>query len=342
MQAFARTDPLPSWFANALGKFLSTLAPQFQLVQVDATHVKVPAAANDGASILSIEGLWRFVEADVGPIAHPGGAAGQYPIFVTTANNNITNVPDPFTDHTVYTFGLQILAPATTPAIVAGVVDKFRQVGYAVWDGAKITRVEQTVPPTEPHLQTGIPPIGSCIAYTGAGEPPEGEWAIADGKLVDKTTYAQFFDRTQHKYNGGVDPGSNKVRLPDKRGKSSVGAINMGSALGAGANDNAHVQAVQGASSGEVTHTTTVPELPAHAHPFTDNGHVHSVQMSTQVSLGSTTAPPPHTHDGVNDTPLASGALNAFLSFAVNNTGGGGAHNTTHPVEADVWIVRIA
>lgn len=150
MAHFNRDDPFPSWFANSVGKALSLLVSQFLLVQSDNTHVQLPAGADDAAAVLTIKGLWRWVEATI-TVAHPGGAAGVYPIFATAKNNNITNTPDPYTDNTDYSFALTIKGPGLTPAIVAGTVDVYRHVGDAVWDGAKITRVDQFAPQTPLH-----------------------------------------------------------------------------------------------------------------------------------------------------------------------------------------------
>lgn len=147
---FARTEVLPSWFENALQSLLSVAAFGFQIVQLDNTHIEVPASADEGAAVLSVGGKWRWIEATL-TYAHPGGAAGNYPIFATCVDNNIVNTPQAYTDDTNYAFALQILAPGATPNIVAGIVDFYRQVGVAVWDGTKITQIQQTAPLTGTH-----------------------------------------------------------------------------------------------------------------------------------------------------------------------------------------------
>jgi microcystin-dependent protein len=127
----------------------------------------------------------------------------------------------------------------------------------------------------------GQPPVGSILPYSGSGDPPETGWVIADGRLIDKTAYAEFFKRTGHIYNNGIDPGSNKVKIPDKRGRHSIGQINMGSPAGAGANDNGHAQAgygqALGLSYGEVSHALQTAEAAAHNHTLTDPGHNHGI-----------------------------------------------------------------
>jgi microcystin-dependent protein len=198
----------------------------------------------------------------------------------------------------------------------------------------------------------GQPPVGAVIAWAGSGDPPPGAggtWVISDGRLVSTTTYPRFVTASPgNVYNGGVSPGSNLIRLPDRRGVKGVGAINMGSAAGAGANDNAHVQLARGATGGEVLHVTQVTEMPSHAH--SDAGHAHNFGQNMPGSspgtwVGADVLPNngtgsilvPETSGGVNNlTGTQGGAAN------IQATGGSGGHNNVDPAVADSYIVRIA
>lgn len=199
MATWARDQDFPSWFANAVGKALSLAAHGFLLTQPDSTHVaaQAPAVTGDDGAMISIKGLWRWNEAPL-TVAHPGGAAGSYPIFVTGKAQNIVSTPAPNTDATDYTFGLVILAPATTPTIVAGVVDVYRRVGTAFWSGTAITGIVQLAPPVGNHAvqhAAGGPDalapaaIGAAtatalaaeIARAEASEPTAGELAALAG-----------------------------------------------------------------------------------------------------------------------------------------------------------------
>lgn len=113
----------------------------FRLSKASGTSIQVVAGATDAAAVLNVQGLWRLNEATV-TRAHPGGGAGTYLVFATAAAQNITNSPAPFTDHSVYTWDLQIL-PSGTPTIVAGVVDVFRLIGHVAWNGSAITGLSQ-------------------------------------------------------------------------------------------------------------------------------------------------------------------------------------------------------
>jgi hypothetical protein len=138
---FDRDDPAPSWWANAIQRFLSIGAPQLQ-IQLDspATSLTVPAGAGELAAVIAIDGKWRWNEAPL-TVAHPGGAAGGYNVWVTASNNNVVDVPDPGTDLTNYAFGLAIRANASG----APATDLSRLVGSVQWDGAAMSELRQTV-----------------------------------------------------------------------------------------------------------------------------------------------------------------------------------------------------
>lgn len=199
MQAFRREDVLPSWFMNSIQRFLGGTGG-FQLTLQDSTHVQVTAGAEEDAAVVSIEGLWRWVEESVSR-AHPGGAAGDYDIFVVATANRIVSRPAAGTDETDYSFELRILASGRTPTIEEGVVDVFRLVGSCQWDGAAITRVDQTWPavPTHAHRHAlGQPDpivpsdIGTVSSGWGEPSPPGGSkktvltYAATMADLVDE------------------------------------------------------------------------------------------------------------------------------------------------------------
>lgn len=146
--AFNVDEVFPSWWPNAVGNFLSVMAQGFVLTSTDTT-ISVPAGANDQAATIAVEGLWRFNEATI-TRSHPGGAAGTYKVFVTSAANNVSGT----SDSTNYAFGLAITT--TTPTIVGGTVDVFRQVGTCTWDGARITSLTQTVGATPQQVSYPI------------------------------------------------------------------------------------------------------------------------------------------------------------------------------------------
>jgi hypothetical protein len=182
MNAFAREDVFPSWWANSVQRYLSVGGLSFSLTKQDGTHVHVVAGPSDEAAAIAIDGKWRWSEATVSR-AHPGGTAGTYDVFAVAIGNHIVSSPDPGTDETNYAFELRILKAGETPPIEAGVVDIYRKIGSVEWSGAEITRVDQTVPlaPTHAHRHaTGQP---DAIAPADINAAPEdgvgGNFAVA-------------------------------------------------------------------------------------------------------------------------------------------------------------------
>lgn len=178
----------------------------------------------------------------------------------------------------------------------------------------------------------GTPPIGSIMPYAASGEPGDGYYTMADGKLIDALIYSSFAAKVGHAYNGGVNPGSNRVRVPDKRGRSSVGAADMGTVQGL-ASGNARVQLARGASGGEVLHALTPGENGPHTHPLE-----FSPGTNNDFITGNTGTNGNYAFVVATDT----GILIKRSTIAVSNSGSGTGHNTVHPVEADNYIVRIA
>src|SRR4051812_22589551 len=115
MPARHRTDltrgqPLPSTWVNTVMDQLGVMASNFRIELANSTTVRVPSGAgNNGndTAVVSIEGKWRFNQADV-TAAHPGGAAGIYDVYVTAYANDFS-AADP-ADVTNYAFGLVIRA----------------------------------------------------------------------------------------------------------------------------------------------------------------------------------------------------------------------------------------
>jgi microcystin-dependent protein len=239
-----------------------------------------------------------------------------------------------------------------------------------------------------PDAVPGLVPIGAVIPYAGtslptlAGGQPQ-RWAWADGSLINRDVYATFFSRTGHAYNGGQDPLSGTptqgdptvgplVRVPDKRGRSSVGAANFGprgAVPSTPPTSNAYVQAARGANGGEVQHTLVQAELAQHAHGYTepnggaghahninDQGHFHGYNDRNQwedrdqaglTQTGATSAAAiRHVHGAqfiaTDSRTTGIGIYNGTTGISISNAGSNTPHNNLHPYEADFYIVRIA
>jgi len=176
-------------------------------------------------------------------------------------------------------------------------------------------------------------PIGIQIPFSGGTLPTGGVWDWADGGLINRITYATFFSRVGHSYNGGVDPGSSQVRKPDKRGRVPVGADNFG--LTGAANRIPNSNRARGQNGGEERHAQSIAEMAAHNH-----GSVTGLS----VAPGAHGHDPAATIDGGSSYNV-SGAVEAGDSnhnHSIPSQGSGTAFNVLQPYEVDNYLVRIA
>lgn len=178
-------------------------------------------------------------------------------------------------------------------------------------------------------------PIGGIIPYAGQALPPGGAFAWADGSLIDRIdgngNPTEFFNRVGHAYNGGVDPGANKVRLPDKRGRVSVGADSYGQGAAGRLPNSNHGR---GQSGGEERHTLAAAESGVNGSGSTTTFAEHQVQINSPAGgIGGLTAYEGNGHQF--DTY-------ANHSHGLNARTADSPHNNMQPYEADNYIVRIA
>lgn len=182
-------------------------------------------------------------------------------------------------------------------------------------------------------------PIGSQVAYAGSTAPPG--WLLCYGQAVSRTTYAALFAVIGIAY--GVGDGSSTFNLPDKRGRASIGADNMGgSAASRVTNAVSGVNAtLVGAAGGDqraqpdtLTAETTV------ASEVTDNGHVHTFQAvndgGTGIYAGGRSGGPGAVE--TTDTAYTGIGVASTATTTVSGVLTGAAQNMP-PVEVDNWIV---
>lgn len=139
---FVRDDVMPSWWANAIQRFLSVGDANVKLVRATSTTVGVTAGPGQDAAIITIEGKWRWNEAAITRAV--AGVAGTYSVWAVTAANTIGAAPLPGTDNTNYSWDVRVTA-GPAPALQAGVIDHVRKIGDVIWDGVAITSVQPLI-----------------------------------------------------------------------------------------------------------------------------------------------------------------------------------------------------
>ena len=221
-------------------------------------------------------------------------------------------------------------------------------------------------------VNPGTPPIGAQMPYSGSGDPPGGEWLVADGRLISATSYPAFAAIAgtgapggAHPYNGGVDPGGGMVRIPDKRGRVSVGADNMGTQGAANRIPNSNRARGQNGGVERLSHTHSVTS-PDHLHTVGSlytGDHAHGVSIYTGTLLGSATganqSSPSGAFAATNHFHLVSGGTGGSGAVGIGGaTGardrnwastssapsgdGSGLLSLMQPFEIDSYIVRVA
>lgn len=129
-------------------------------------------------------------------------------------------------------------------------------------------------------------PIGAQMTFAGA-TPPTG-WLLCYGQAVSRTTYASLFAVIGTAY--GIGDGSTTFNLPDKRGRVSLGADNMGgSAANRVTSAVSGVDATAVGNSGGDQHAQqdTITATSTAATAVTDPGHIHTVPSIQDGGTGN-------------------------------------------------------
>ena len=164
-------------------------------------------------------------------------------------------------------------------------------------------------------------PFGSVLCY---------------GQAISRALYPYLYVAIGTTY--GVGDGSTTFNVPDYRGRTSFGLDNMGGTpagrLTGSDTGNIASPTTLGSTGGEENHIVLTAEMPSHSHGVTDPTHSHTYIHYYGIGAGSGTV----TNGGGDfDTPSTSSVL---TGISINNTGGGGAHNTTPPAMVCNWIIK--
>jgi|TARA_Y100000289_G_scaffold64192_1_gene75693 microcystin-dependent protein len=167
-------------------------------------------------------------------------------------------------------------------------------------------------------------PTSTILPYAGSSAPTG--YLLCDGAAISRTTYSDLFGLVGTTY--GVGDGSTTFNIPDLRGRVIAGQDDMG---GSSANRLTNQSGglngdTLGATGGTETHTLSTSEIPAHDHDITTT----SKSNNTNGVAGNFPT-------GTNQNPPNTTAPN---TEAVQNTGGGNAHNNVQPTIILNYIIK--
>lgn len=153
-----------------------------------------------------------------------------------------------------------------------------------------------------------------------AGSTAPAGWLLCYGQNVSRSTYAELFATIGTTYGAG--DGSTTFALPDARGRAIAGKDDMG---GSSANRLTNLSGgvdgdILGANGGAESHILTTAQIPAHNHRILIGWAAGGTTSDTIGYANTYTGARGYqTNTGGSGTP------------AIENTGGGGAHNNVQP-----------
>ncbi len=165
-------------------------------------------------------------------------------------------------------------------------------------------------------------PIGSVTCFAGTGSPFG--YLLCDGSAVDREQYSALFSVIGVIYGSG--DGTGTFNLPDLQSRIPVGRNHSQSPFTALA-----------MTGGEITHTLTVGEMPAHSHTSNANG----AQSIGGSGYGLAYSNGQNTYSGATD--VTAGEPNLFQTVAaltINSTGASQPHNNLQPYIVLNYIIK--
>lgn len=211
--------------------------------------------------------------------------------------------------------------------------------------------------------------FNQLIQVSSAGHSNDGNIINMQSKLAPYIAYPYHGSLTNFDSNGKgiVANGFDKIYIcnglngtPDYRGRSPIGA-NVGvpggdldSQINPANPDNISISLNQ--KVGEYKHVLTDTESASHTHDVNDQGHSHftvvhgadqnflELNPTYSINFAETTSGTDRDYHivGNSGTPTMGKTDTKASNISISpNTGGGNAHNTTHPVIGTVFIMYI-
>lgn len=173
-----------------------------------------------------------------------------------------------------------------------------------------------------PNLLNLATPIGSVTTFAGTGSPYG--YLLCDGSAVSREKYSALFSVIGVIYGAGNSTGT--FNLPDLQSRIPVGR-----------NLNQAPFTAVAMTGGEITHTLTIPEMPAHSHTSNANGATSIGGNGYGLSYSNGQ----NTYSGATD--VTAGEPNLFTTVAaltINSTGASQPHNNLQPYIVMNYIIK--
>lgn len=185
-------------------------------------------------------------------------------------------------------------------------------------------------------------PIGGSIDWW-SDDLPSSNWVFMYGQELSRTEYPDLFARFGTRYGSGN--GTTTFNIPDCRGVSVVGKVNMGG--GDRGILSRFTATVLGAFFGTQEVALTVNEMPSHNHGGTSGsagGHTHNISLQSRGTGGgdSPNSPAWNIRTSTNYGNRLVGTQSAGEhTHSIQAQGGGSAHLNVQPSLVANKILRV-
>jgi microcystin-dependent protein len=159
------------------------------------------------------------------------------------------------------------------------------------------------------YLTQGVP-TGTILPYSGVSAPYG--YLFCDGSAIPRSAYGVLFGVISTRYGAG--DGSTTFNVPDLRGRMPIGSQSGTFSLGA--------------VGGEINHTLSVAELPAHTHG--SRYDQRTPNMVDTICSGSE----------IGGAPVP-GDIYSEWDFPTTSTGGNQPHNNMPPYLTINFIIKV-